>query len=355
MRVAFLYNDSSEDPAGLAEGCLPEQSPIVLALQRAGHKVTPIACTLDLAAVRRRLDRVKPEVVFNRVESLGGSDALASALALLLDTLRLPYTGGPTAALLATSSKIAVKERLVEAGLPTPGWIECSGEQGAGSREKSIAPCSVLPAPSYILKSVLEHASFAMDDDSIVTAVDREHVIERICECESRYQRPYFAEQYIDGREFNLAVMGDEPKVLPPAEIDFSAFPAGKPRIVGQGAKFDEGSFEFENTPRRYDFPAADGPLVRRLTELTVECWQLFALRGYARVDFRVDAENRPWILEINSNPCLAPGSGFAAAADEAGIDYDQLIGRILLDAVVRDRRGPNFYCEPKDEHALTR
>ncbi|MEX2318100.1 MAG: hypothetical protein WD669_13160 [Pirellulales bacterium] len=355
MRIAFLYNEPSEDPAGLADVSIPERSPIVSALQRAGHEVSPIACTLDLAAVRRRLERLHPEVAFNRVESLGGSDALASALPLLLDTMQLPYTGCPTAPLLATSNKIAVKERLVEAGLPTPEWIENSREQAAGSREQGAGSKNLLPAPRYILKSVFEHASFAMDDESIVTADDREQVVERIRECEARWRRPYFAEQYIDGREFNLALLGDEPTVLPPAEIDFSAFPADKPRIVGQRAKFTAGSFEFENTPRRFDFPAADRPLVRRLTELAVECWRLFGLRGYARVDFRCDADCQPWILEINANPCLEPASGFAAALAEAGIDYDQGIERILADAVERGRRNLSQRCEPNHEHALAR
>jgi D-alanine-D-alanine ligase len=334
MRVAFLYNQSSEDPAGLAEDSVPERSPIVLALERAGHEVTPIACTLNLAAVRQRLEQAAPDVVFNRVESLGGSDALAPLVTLLFDSMQLPYTGCPTAALLATSNKIAIKERLVEFGLPTPRWISDCRQPGA-----SFNPQSAIRNPQFILKSVYEHASFEMDDDSIVSANDREHVAERIRECETRWQRPYFAEQFIEGREFNLALLGDGPSVLPPAEIDFSAFPAGKPRIVGRGAKFDAGSFEFENTPRRFDFPPADSKLLRRLTDLAAECGRIFSLRGYARVDFRVDAEGEPWILEINANPCLAPESGFAAAAAEAGIDYDCLIERILLDAA--ERGGP--------------
>jgi D-alanine-D-alanine ligase len=194
-----------------------------------------------------------------------------------------------------------------------------------------------------------------MDDESVICASDDDEVVAAIRDCESRFGRPYFAEEYIEGREFNLALWGNGPEVLPPAEIDFSAFPAGKPRIVGQRAKFAAGSFEFENTPRRYDFPPADDLLIERLKELAVECWQLFGLAGYVRVDFRCDAEGRPWILEINANPCLAPGSGFAAAWRQAGIEYEQGIQQILFDAVQRGRCDPPRRTQASNhEHLVT-
>ena len=102
---------------------LPARSPVVDALKRLGHRVTSMACTLDLAAIRRKLMRAKPDVVFNRVESLGGSDSMMAAITLLLDAMKIPYTGNSTAALVATASKVYVKERLHRAGLPTAGWI----------------------------------------------------------------------------------------------------------------------------------------------------------------------------------------------------------------------------------------
>jgi D-alanine-D-alanine ligase len=120
------------------------------------------------------------------------------------------------------------------------------------------------------------------------------------------------------------------PQVLPPAEIDFSAFPPDKPRIVGYRAKWQADSFEYQNTPRRFDFPSADGPLLEQLRSLSLRCWALFGLRGYTRVDFRVDRDGRPWILEINTNPCLSPDAGFAAALQQAGIPFETAIQRIL-------------------------
>ena len=100
-----------------------------------------------------------------------------------------------------------------------------------------------------------------------------------------------FAEVYIEGREFNLALLAgpDGPEVLPPAEIVFEGYGPDRLRIVGYRAKWDEASYEYHHTPRRFDFPAADAPLLDRLRRTARDCWRLFGLRGWARVDFRVD------------------------------------------------------------------
>ena len=87
------------------------------------------------------------------------------------------------------------------------------------------------------------------------------------------------------------------------------------------------------HTVRRFDFPAQDGALLAELRRVAAQCWNAFGLRGYARVDFRVDAENRPFVLEVNANPCLSPDAGFAAAAARAGLSYLQVVERILCDA----------------------
>jgi D-alanine-D-alanine ligase len=103
-------------------------------------------------------------------------------------------------------------------------------------------------------------------------------------------------------------------------------------RIVGYRAKWDESSDEFQNTPRRFDFPPQDAALLERLKSLAVQCWEGFGLNGYARVDFRVDGAGRPWILEINTNPCLSPDAGFAAALQASGVAFTAAIARILAD-----------------------
>jgi D-alanine-D-alanine ligase len=359
MHVVFLYNESAEDPALAAEDVDPASSPIVAALRRLGHVVTPLACTLDLATLRRQLLRVKPDVVLNRVESLGGSDAMMGAVPLLLETMQIPYTGCSGAGLAATAGKLAVKERLVCAGLPTPGWVTsdgvCHGEcglrisdcglvtpsQSVTRLQKARAPWPLSVAScQFILKSVYEHASFEIDDAAVIEFDDLSSVKRAVREREAETGRAFFAERFIAGREFNLSIWGDQPQVLPPAEIDFSEFPQDKPHIVAHRAKWDAASFEYHHTPRRFDFPAADTPLLGRLRELVMECARLFHLGGgYARVDFRCDADGRPWILEINSNPCLSPDAGFAAALAQAGFPYDAAIQRLLDGALARSPR----------------
>ena len=175
-----------------------------------------------------------------------------------------------------------------------------------------------------------------MDDDAVLHGVGLTEVRERLQQRAAQSGRPCFAEQFVEGREFNLSVLAGPagPEVLPPAEIDFSAFPPGKPRIVGHRAKWQADSFEYHHTPRRFVFEPTDVPLLDHLRRLARQCWSLFGLRGCVRVDFRVDAAGNPWILEINANPCLSPDAGFAAALEQASIPLDTAIRRILEDAL---------------------
>ena len=267
-------------------------------------------------------------MIFSLVESLAGADSLVYLPAAVLDVLGVPYCGCRTESLFLTTHKTLAKERMRMAGLPTPGWME---------HEKTDQPLAVSHDPSaWILKGVWDQGSRGLDDDAVLRDVEPAEVRGRLAERAARSGRPCFAEQFIEGREFNLGLLAgpDGPESLPPAEIDFSAFPPDKPRIVGYRAKWEDDSFESRHTPRRFDFPASDAPLLQRLGDLARQCWTLFRLRGWARVDFRVDAAGDPWILEINGNPCLSPDAGFAAAMQQASIPYDQGIQRILEDAL---------------------
>jgi D-alanine-D-alanine ligase len=113
----------------------------------------------------------------------------------------------------------------------------------------------------------------------------------------------------------------------------FVDFPDGVPHIVDYAAKWDAASHAYHHTPRRFGLPAEDGPLVAALRALALRAWDLFGLRGYARVDFRVDAAGRPFMLEVNANPCLAPDAGFMAAAAQAGYDASAVIERLTAPA----------------------
>jgi D-alanine-D-alanine ligase len=144
----------------------------------------------------------------------------------------------------------------------------------------------------------------------------------------------WFAETFVEGREFNLSILADEngPEVLPPAEIIFEGYSEEMPKIVDYRAKWDETAYSYHHTPRNFDFASSDLPLLETLKKLALDCWKVFDLRGYARVDFRVDTKGAPWVLEVNANPCLSTDAGFAAALERAGISFKAAVDRILKD-----------------------
>lgn len=336
MNVWILYNAVAPDAPAADRDVLMQVEAVAGALDRLGHRWQLLPCTLDLEAVRSGLALHRPDIVFQLVESLADSDQLAALVPALLDQLAIPYTGAPTPALLWTNHKLLCKERLRSAGLPTPDWFAPQAVGGAGTgcpgQAAGDLPAGLDCSGAWIIKAVGQHASFGLEDDAVVCPDSVERLQVAVAERQRRLGRPCFAERFVDGRELNLSLLAGPAgvEVLPPAEIDFSAFPPGKPRLVGARAKWDETSFEFQHTPRRFEFPAADGALLDELARLASTCWGLFGLAGYARVDFRVDAEGRAWILEINANPCLSPDAGFAAALARAGIPFEQAIQRIL-------------------------
>ena len=337
MHVVILYNrvsphDSAGDLDVLKQVVAVEQS-----LTRLGHTSARVSCQLRLDEVRSVLKTEQSDVVFNLVESLGGTDQLMPLATLLLESMRLPFTGASTLAMLKTTQKLEAKRHLLMFGLPTPAWMtdQVSGWQGLRSPE-------AMPTTA-IIKAVAEHSSLGMTDDSVVRLTDLRRdgksaeagLSNLIALKAAELGTPHFAENYIDGREFNLSVLATDfgPSVLPSAEIEFTDFPDDKPKIVGHDAKWNEHTAEYLNTPRRFTFTPGDQPLLDELQSLARRCWEVFGLQGYARVDFRVDADGQPWILEINANPCLSPDAGFAAAVAQAGLSFDTVIERILNDA----------------------
>ncbi len=333
MKIALLYNQVSDEASADERDVLVQRDVVAAACQRLGHSVVTVPCSLDLSNVKRELVQACPDLVFNLVESLDGTDRLMPVATLLLDSLHLPYTGAATQSMVVTSDKLVAKQWLRSHQLPTPDWTTANGV-GHAENESELEG-------RVIVKAIWEHASYRMDRDAVCetqrNAVNQE-LTQILAERSTAWSRPLFAERFIDGREFNLSLLAGAqgPEVLPPAEIEFTNFPEHEPRIVGYRAKWDEASFEYQQTPRRFEFPPVDGPLLAQLRKLATDCWHVFGLRGYARVDFRVDQASRPWILEVNVNPCLSPDAGFAAAIEAAGIPYDRAIGRILKASLVR-------------------
>ena len=325
MRVLILHDrvTAADGPDG--RDVLDQAAAVTGALTALGHTVDRLDCDLDLAALATELRQRQPELVFNLVESLGGSGRLIHLVPACLETLGVPYTGCRADALLLTSNKLLAKRWLQGAGLPVPAWVEPGDDD--------------LPAGTadWIVKSVWEHASIGLDANSLVRGRAGRTVRELLPERARRLGGVCFAEHYIEGRECNLALLAGPhgPELLPPAEIVFDNFPPGMPRILDYRAKWDEQSFACSHTRRSFDFPPADGPLLARLGQLALACWRIFRLNGYARVDFRIDTTGAPWILEVNANPCLSPDAGFSAALERAGIPFGEAVRRIVVDSAV--------------------
>lgn len=330
MRVVVLHNRVRRKASAAERDVLVQVEAVSEAVRLAGHDVLTLPVWLDLSELRLELEDVRPDVAFNLVESLGGSDRLAVLATTVLDVLGCPYTGSPTRAIFLLSDKLEEKRHLRDAGVPTPDWVSPADGSWQGADPVSGPP------DRYILKPVYEHASCGIEAASVVEARGLRQLRAELSRREQQLGKPCFAERYVDGREFNLSVLAGPrgPEVLPPAEILFDGLPGDRPRIVDYRAKWEPDSPEYCGTPRTFDFPASDGPLLAELARQARSCWHLFGLHGYARVDFRVDAEGRPWVLEVNANPCLSPDAGFAAAVDRAGTAFPQAIQRVLDDAV---------------------
>jgi D-alanine-D-alanine ligase len=329
----------------VAPGAAPDERDVLVqatcagaALERLGYDRLVIPMDLDIAAVGRRLQDLRPACVFNLVESLEGSGRLTHLAPALFEHLGLPFTGASSVAMLLTSCKPLAKEWLRAHGLATPAWAT----DGAAAGD--------VGGP-WIVKSAWEDASAGLGDDSVVAGLAAART--RISACRARWGGEWFAERFIGGREFNLSLLASAagPEVLPVAEICFIDFPADKPKVVGYRAKWDEESFECRHTVRHFPRGAEDAALCRRLREIAVRCWELFRMRGYARVDIRTDEEGQPWVLEVNANPCLSPDAGFAAALQQADVAFDECIARILADCnspsdARPDRIGPSGGAE---------
>jgi D-alanine-D-alanine ligase len=273
-----------------------------------------VAVDLDLNYFHA-LKRRDPLLVFNLVDAVRGDGRLAPVIPSLLDAVGLPYTGAHSDAWLETLSKVATKLKLARQGLPTPRW--------------SVDGAGLDPDAEFIVKAVWEHGSLGLDEGSVVKGSD---VALIIADRGARFGTEHFAEGFVEGREFNLSLLESQGRasVLPIAEILFEDWREGRPRIVGYDAKWMSGSEAYIGTPRRFGLEKTEPALAAELEAFAKSCWDLFALAGYARVDFRVDAEGKPWILEINVNPCLNPDAGFAAAAARGGLAYRDLIFSII-------------------------
>lgn len=327
MRVLIAHNALSEDESDPSTlDVLVQALHVESALQRAGHVTDRFSFDRDLETVARKAREWRPDAVFNLVESLDGRASLHPVAAGVWELIGIPHTGSATHTLLCTTDKHLAKTLMKEAGILTPEW-------GVGD---AASP------PPWIVKPALEDASVGIEEDSVVR--NPEHIADKVRSLQRAHPgQRVLVERFIEGREFNLSVIAgpDGPQVLPVAEMRFEDYPPGKERVLGFRSKWAPESFEYKHTKRRFDFPAADDALLQELETTARACWRLFDVNGYARVDTRVDAQGRVYVIEVNTNPCLSPDAGFAAALDRAGVSPVEMAQCILEDMVCVPKHPP--------------
>lgn len=308
------------------EGAEVEALAVHRTLEELGHRPILLPLGDDIAGFIADLRAAAPEVVFNLCEGFWGDSRKEMHVAALLELLGVAFTGASPLVLGLTQDKVRTKELLLHHHLPTPRYFLANPGEPSPAGADLVYPLFVKPRG--------EDASLGVTADSVV-GTERE-LRQRIDYIHQTYRQGALVEEYIEGREINAAVLGDGPgQVLPLSEI---VFHPGLPRaIVSYDGKWREESAEFAGTE-----PVCPAPLPPREASLVREvasraCRHL-GCREYARVDMRL-RDGIPYILEVNANPDIAPEAGLARAAGVAGIDYPQLIARILQMALQRKER----------------
>ncbi len=266
--------------------------------------------------------------VFNLVESLAGPVQDVAFVPTLCRAHDKAVTGNDAACQIIGLDKALAKAVLTVAGIATPaGVVVRPGELG-----------KALPALPVIVKPLLTDASEGIEADAIVTAADGlDAVWARVRRIHATFTQPALVEPYIDGRELNVSVLEQDgaPYVLPLAEIEFIGYGADRPRIVDYAAKWRPDSYAYHHTPRRIpaDLPPA---IAERVRAAARGAWEAVGAAGYARVDFRLDADLNPYVLEINPNPDISPDAGFAAAVAADGLSYANFVHLAIAAATRR-------------------
>ena len=331
-RIAVLYNVDFEDARPESDPMWASRADVALvatsvatALAGSGYEPHLVGVDGDLASLRAQLLELEPDCAFNLCESLVGDARLESAVPLVLELLGVPFTGSAPEVLSLALRKDRVKQRLEAAGIPTP-----QGRVLAGPTD----PCD-LPFP-LIVKPVREDGSAGISHSSVVH--DAEQLARTVGAVVEQFRQPCLVEEYIDGREMNVAMLGHPtPRVLPLSEIDFSGLPEGVPRIVSYDAKWTSGSVDDLGTVPVLH-PSLPNTVAARVRRAAADAFRAVGVRDYGRVDVRLSAAGLPYVVDVNPNCDLSPSAGMARAAAAVGIDYAALAGLLVRYALRRRR-----------------
>jgi D-alanine-D-alanine ligase len=315
-KCLIIYNKPAEDALADELDVLDQVNFIDSSLQTIGYIVERMGITENFFNEIAGIAGEGYEFVFNLVESVGQKAEILYFIPALLNMHHIPYTGCPVEATFVTGSKVLARRIMKAYGIPVAGGYKVS-ETG-----------HLVPGRKYILKPVWEDGSLGITEESVFTF---DGTVPEIVK--TKNDRHWFIEDFIEGREFNVSVKAgpEGPEVLPPAEMIFNGYPEDMPRIVSWKAKWEEDTFQYDNSMRNFPDDLSDR-LSRNIRDAVLGCWSTFGLKGYARVDMRVDADENVYVLEVNANPCISPDSGFISAATHAGYSHAEIISHIIND-----------------------
>lgn len=317
QRCCIIYNEPSDGALADELDVLDQVMHIEQHIKELGTEVYRKGITDRFMDEIATLAGEKPDFVFNLVESINNKGELNYFIPALLNMYSIPYSGNPLEAMFITSNKTLASKAMKNAGINNP---------------TSYLPSQyglLKPGRKYIVKPIWEDGSLGITGESVFDC--KQGFEEKLKGLDDAH---WFIEDFIDGREFNMSVLAgkDGPEVLPPAEIVFVNYGDNKPRIVDFKAKWEMDSFEYINTVREFPGKNLNNQLEKNLKDAAIACWHLFGLKGYARVDARIDSSENVFVIEINANPCISPDGGFVAATIQAGYPFTDVIQRILND-----------------------
>jgi len=271
-----------------------------------------------------RVRRGKFDLVVNLCEGVDGVAQLEPAVIAALELLGVAYTGSSAWTAALCLRKHVVNALLHRAGLPVP-------------RFGVVRPGDPLPTVGFpaICKPAMEDASLGVEQRSVVRSMKA--LTSRVAAMQERWP-DVLVQHFVDGREVNVGVLGD--RALPVSEIDFTKMPDGMWHIVSYRSKWEEGCDEDLGAVPRCpaDIPSE---LAAELSRIALAAWRVVGGEGYGRVDFRIDRDGRPWVLEVNANPDIAPDAGLARMARVSGMDYAALVRHVCEQALARRRHSP--------------
>jgi D-alanine-D-alanine ligase len=328
LKVAVLHYQPSNETADQVVTHIQES------LAELGHHSVGIAVHDRVFDILQAIEDSQCDLVFNVCETFADDYRMEVNVAALMEMARVRYTGSGTAGLLLAQDKILTKQLLQYNEVRTPNFATFDGE--------TFETHGLLRFP-LIVKPARSDASLGIGPRSVVH--DWDELTKRVREIRKEFQDEALAEDFIDGREIYVGVLGDanKPEILPFVELDFGNWKADQPRISDREVKFGP---ETEGSPRLVMAKDISDELRARIERSALLAFRAVKLRDYARIDFRISAHSgEPFVLEVNPNPYLERQGELAMAARERGMSYTQLIGRIVDSATARHhvpRRSPS-------------